>query len=51
MDYLRLNGQRVNSLTNRRILCQWEKELTEVKEEDQLRKKIKKIKRKRRSNG
>jgi len=50
MDYLRPNGQRVNSLTNRRILCQWEKEHTEVKEEDQLKRK--KIKRKkRRSNA
>jgi len=48
MDYQTQNGLVENYKTNRRILCQWEKELTEVKEEDQLRKKLKKIKRKKR---
>ena len=46
MDYQMRNGLVENYKTNRRILCQWEKEHTEVKEEDQQRRKLKKLKRK-----
>jgi len=38
MVYLKPNGLKVNFQTNRRILCQKEKELMGLKEEDQLKK-------------
>ena len=44
------NGLGEKCLTNRRKLCQWEKELTVQKEVDHLKKIKKKIKRKRENN-